>query len=468
MKKIVFIFLLVSHFVFSQKIEGVKLGGTTIALEILLQKYIQIPSVSGNEKEAGEFFKSVCRENGLNITDFGTENGNYNFAASIFPLNAKKPNIVFLSHIDVVPEKNNSELEAYSGEIIDDKIFGRGAIDNKGNSVMHLYGILKFLETIELKNAKYNVTLLTVSCEETQCAGGAKYVVENYLDILNPVTVIGEGPGEITLLMGESFKNKIFAISVAHKRILWLDLELETNTNGHGSITPLEYANKEMVSALDRLLKKKNRIIFNDLNISFIKGIGEHKKGLAKTVLKHPKYFRAVFAPRLRKQPEIFALFSNTITLTNIYTNNESFNKIPSKIGAYLDCRLMPSTNESEFIAEIKKRLKNDNIKINIAELAEKSESSPIESIYYRELENAITEKYENAEVIPILLPNINDLGFFRTKGIPSYASVPILMSREQAESVHNEKENISIPLLYDGAEVYYNFLKNMEISALK
>jgi acetylornithine deacetylase/succinyl-diaminopimelate desuccinylase-like protein len=241
-----------------------------------------------------------------------------------------------------------------------------------------------------------------------------------------------------------------------------LNLELETNTIGHGSITPLEYANKEMVSALDHLLKKKNRIIFNDLNISFIKGIGEHKKGLVKTVLKHPKYFRALFTPRLRKQPEIFALFSNTITLTNIYTNNDSFNKIPSKIGAYLDCRLMPSTNENEFIAEVKKRLKNDNIKINIVELAIKSEASSIESIYYQGLEKAIIKKYENAEVMPILLPNINDLGVFRTKGIPCYASVPIMLSRKQAESVHNENENISIPLLYDGSDVYYNFLKNI------
>ncbi len=463
MKKFTILFLLISTLSFSQKINGIKFDGKTINIETLLQKYIQIPSVSENEKEAGDFFKAVCKENGLYITNFGSENGNYNFAASIFPLSTKKPNIIFLNHLDVVPEKNTSEFKAYSGKIIDNEIYGRGAIDNKGNAIMHLYGVLKFLETLNLENAKYNVTILSVSCEETQCDGGAAYVVDNYLDVLNPATVIGEGLGEISMLMGKTFKNLIFGISVVHKRTFWLDLELEIKTSGHGSVTPLEYANKEMVSALNNLLKKKNRIIFNDLNVSFMKGIGKHEKGLVKAVLKHPKYFRAALTPRIKKQPEIFALFSNTVTLTNIYTDNKSFNKIPSKIGAYLDCRLLPATNEYEFLVEIKKRLKNDNIKVKVVEIAPSSEPSPTDNLFYTHLEKAIMEKYENAEVIPILLPNINDLGIFRSKGIPCYASVPIKLSREQAESVHNKNEHISIPLLYDGADVYTKFLANME-----
>ena len=34
-------------------------------MEHLLQKYIQIKSLSGEEKEAGDFLKNVCKENGL-------------------------------------------------------------------------------------------------------------------------------------------------------------------------------------------------------------------------------------------------------------------------------------------------------------------------------------------------------------------------------------------------------------------
>ncbi|NOQ92178.1 MAG: M20/M25/M40 family metallo-hydrolase [Flavobacteriaceae bacterium] len=442
----------------------IKFNNTEISIENLLQKYIQIPSVSGSEKVAGDFIKAICKENGLIITDFGSKNGNYNFAASIYPLSSDKPNIVFLNHLDVIPESNESKNGAYSGKIIDTEIYGRGAIDNKGVALMQLYGILQFLNDKNFKNGNYNITFLAVSCEETQCEGGVKYVIENYFDVLKPIVIIGEGPSELATIIGGAFKHPIFGVSVAHKRAFWLKLELENHTSGHGSITPLEYGNKSMVASLNKLTKKKNKAIYNNLNISLLKTLGTHKKGFEKLFLKHPKLFKPILIPQLRKQPELFALFSNTITLTNIYTNSDTYNKIPTKTGAYLDCRLLPSTDENEFLKDLKKRLNNDAIKITIVENMPRTKPSSIENIYYKNLENAVLNKYPDAEVLPLMLPNINDLGAFRAKNTLAFASIPVYLSREQAESIHNEDEHISIQLLYDGAEVYYTFLRNLEL----
>ena len=442
---------------------SLKLKGKPVSLENLLQKYIQIPSVSSNEFEAGEFMKSVCKDNGLHISDFGNKNGNYNFAASIFPLTSNKPNIIFLNHLDVIPESDESENGAYSGKIMNNKIYGRGAIDNKGAAMMQLFSLVEFLNNMDLKHSKYNVTFLSVSCEETQCSGGVDYVIDNFLEKLNPVVVIGEGPSELTTLIGGSFKHPVFGISVAHKRAFWLDLELELNTSGHGSITPLNYANKEMVASLNKLTRKKNKAIFNDLNTSFLKALAEHKKGFERLILKHPRLFKPILVPQLRKQPELFALFSNTITLTNIYTNSDTYNKIPSKVGAYLDCRLLPDTDESIFLEEIKKRLNNDSIKINVTKNMPLTNPSEIRTVYFENLKTAIIEMYPGSEILPIMLPNINDLGAFRAKNIIAYATIPVYLTSEQLESIHNKDEHISIESLYKGAEVYYNFLMKME-----
>ena len=281
MKKVVIlIFAFIFNFSFSQKIDKISHIRSSISIEYLLQNYLQILSVSGNEKKAGDFLKSVCKENGLHISDFGKANGNYNFAASIFPLSSKKPNIIFLNHIDVVPELKGPKTKINRGAIRKGIIYGRGAIDNKGAAMMQLYSIIQFLNNKELKNNPYNITLLSVSCEETQCDGGVKYVIDNYLDLLNPVVVIGEGPSELTTLIGGEFKYPIFGISVAHKRSFWLNLELESNNNAHGSVTPLSYSNKELVASLNKLIKKKNKAIFNNLNIGLLKALAEHKKGL--------------------------------------------------------------------------------------------------------------------------------------------------------------------------------------------
>ena len=446
---------------------SLKYEGTPISLEKLLQKYIQIPSVSGSEYGAGEFIRSICKENGLYISDFGNENGNYNFAASAFPLSSNKPNIILLNHLDVIPESDESVNGAYSGKIINDKVYGRGAIDNKGAAIMQLFSIIQYLNSKDLKNSKYNVTFLAVSCEETQCDGGAKYVVDNYIDLLNPIVVIGEGPSELTSIMGGDFDRAVFGISISQKRPFWLELELVSNTNGHGSITPQKYANKEMVASLNKLTKKKNKAIYNDLNISFLKQLGEHKKGFEKLILKHPKFFKPVLVPKLRKHPELFSLFSNTITLTNMYSNSQAINKISSKAIAHLDCRLLPDTNENEFLEEIKKRLGNNNIKITIIKQSPQAKPSSTENIYYENLKNAITKKYPNSATIPLFLPNVSDLRAFRAKNINSYATIPVYLTREQVEAVHNMNENISIKSLYDGADVYYNFLQIMDKSEI-
>jgi len=442
-----------------------KFENRSTSLEYLLQKYIQIPSVSGNEYEAGEFIKSICKKNGLHITDFGSENSKYNFAASIFPLSSNKPNIIFLNHLDVIPESDESANGPYSGKIIDDNVYGRGAIDNKGVALMQLSGIVQFLNMDNLENSKYNITFLAVSCEENQCAGGINYVADNFIHTLNPVVVIGEGPSELTSLIGGKFNHPIFGISVAHKRPFWLELELNSNTNGHGSITPLEYANKEMVASLNNLTKKKNKAVFNDINISLLKHLAEHKKGFEKLVLKHPKLFKPVLVPRLRKQPGLFALFSNTITLTDIHTNSHSFNNISSKTIAYLDCRLLPQTDSDLFLKEIKKRLDNENIKITIVEQSPQIKPSSVDNLYYKNLEKAIAEKYPNSKIIPVSLPNTNDLGVFRENDIAAYSTIPVYLTKEQVKTIHNNNENIPIKALYDGAEVYYNFLLNMEKS---
>lgn len=466
MKKITALFfILFIQISFAQQIDPIKYKNSIISIENLLQKYIQIQSVSGNEKKAGDFIKSICKENKLFISDFGTENGAYNFAASIFPLSTGKPNIIFLNHLDVVPELEDSDDISNRGTIIDGIIYGRGAIDNKGVALMQLYSIIHILNHEDLKNSKYNITFLSVSCEETQCDGGVKYIIDHYIEQLNPAVVIGEGPSELTTLIGGKFKHPIFGISVAHKRSYWLNLELDSNNSSHGSVTPLNYSNKELVASLNKLTKKKNKAIFNDLNTGLLKALAKHKKGMEKMILKHPKLFKPILIPQLRKQPELFALFSNTITLTNIYTNSDAYNEIASKTVAFLDCRLLPDTNEEEFLRLLRKRLNNDAIKITVINQMPASKPSSINNIFYKNLSTSILDKFTKSTTLPLLMPNINDLGAFRAKNIPAYASIPVYLSREQVESIHGENEHIPIKALYTGAEIYYNFLSKMERS---
>ncbi|HHX58336.1 MAG TPA: M20/M25/M40 family metallo-hydrolase [Candidatus Moranbacteria bacterium] len=90
-------------------------------IEELLVKMIKIPSVSGNEGAIGQFLFNLLKQNGFSVKK-------QLVTAKRFNVIAKKgnPSIYIIAHMDVVP--GDAPLK-----VTKDKIYGRGAIDNKGN-----------------------------------------------------------------------------------------------------------------------------------------------------------------------------------------------------------------------------------------------------------------------------------------------------------------------------------------------
>jgi carboxypeptidase PM20D1 len=428
----------------------------------VLSLYVQHKSISGHEKYAGEWLKSVCRENGLFISDFGSNDGNYNFAASLLPLENKLPNIVFLNHIDVVDEGDSNLWvhPPFSGYISETEVWGRGSVDNKGAAIMQLFSILEYKSKNDVNSAAFNVTFLPVSCEETICEGGVGYVTDHYLHALNPVVIIGEGAPELSQFIEAEKEELLFGISLAHKRPLWLKLELNISTSSHGSVTPMEYATKEMSVALAKLDRKKTPFIYTKENKSILKAIGDQKSGMVKFVLKRPVFFKPVLSKLLRNKPEIFSLFTNTITITSINSNSKAINEISNQVTANLDCRLLPHYPKEKTIAFIQKALESDKIHIDILKTTDPAPVSDSGNPFYKHLEAAVHACYQNVTVLPIILPNYNDVGKFRSKGIQGFSIIPVRLEVDHLKCIHAENERIPVEALFTGAKVYLKFLE--------
>ncbi|MFB9053488.1 M20/M25/M40 family metallo-hydrolase [Formosa undariae] len=431
-------------------------------IEQALSEYLQFESVSGHEKEAGDWIKGLCKLNGLHIKDMGNTDGNYNFSASIYPLSSGLPNIILLNHIDVVPAGDVTKWEypPFSGAITDTEIWGRGAFDNKGNGIMHLFSLIELYQKYGDKQMPYNVTFLAVSGEETQNPGGATFVVDNFLKALNPVVVIGEGPPAFNDVLKSNPEQVLFGISITHKRPLWLKLSLKIKTSAHGSITPINYANKGMIEALDNLIEKKQEVVYNDININILKQLGQLEKGAPALALKHPRLFKALLVPQLRKKPELFSLFSNSITLTGLDSNNEVINVIPNEVTALLDCRLLPSQTNEEFLAKIKKQLKNKNIMVEVIQQMPITQASDDTTMFFSKIKEAIKKNYPHAHSLSVSVPNYNDVSFFRAKGINSYCFTPIQLERHYLERIHNTNERIPRGTIIKGQQTFFDFIE--------
>ncbi|QDO92790.1 M20/M25/M40 family metallo-hydrolase [Formosa sediminum] len=442
----------------------IKDHGENLNIEETLSKYIQFESISGNEIEAGKWFKSLCEQNGLYVQQMGDTNGNYNFTASIYPLDHNLPNIILLNHIDVVPAGDITKWEhnAFSGDITDTEIWGRGAFDNKGNGIMHLFSVIEILKKYGHTKMPYNVTLLAVSCEEKECnGGGAEYVIQNYLNTLNPIVVLGEGPPGFNGILDSKPNQNLFGISITNKRPLWLELSLEVKTSAHGSITPINYANKGMIKALDNLIEKRQKVVYNDINLNILKQLGQWETGIKSVALKHPRLFKIFIAPKLRHKPELLSLFSNSITLTSVDSHNSVINVIPDEVTALLDCRLLPHQTNEEFVAEVKKQLKNKRIKIKIIKESPIVPASNYESQFYINIKNAIEKNYPNAKTLSVSVPNYNDASFFRAQGINSFCFTPMQFDRHYLEYIHNVNERIPRGVLIPGTQTFIDVIES-------
>lgn len=430
----------------------------------ILSEYIQKRSISGTEKEAGEFLADICRSKGLHVQTLTAEEGNYNFAASLYPLSKGLPNIIFLNHIDVVSEGNNNgwKYPPFAGVIAENKIWGRGAIDLKGVAVMQMLAIEKLRKYAEDMRLPYNVTLLCVSGEESDNSGIIT-TLENHFEELNAVVAFGEGGTGVSELSHSNPEQPFYCISVSEKKALWVKLRLQMKTSGHGSVPPHTYANKEMTLALNRLLNKPGKINFNEATISFFKTIGRHEKGVRKLALKHPRFFKPFIMRELTRNPLVKSTLTNTITVTNINASSLHTNQIAQEIEVLLDCRLLPETAPEHFIVEIEKTLGNDNIEISIIK---ETPSAPVseKGIFYEKFREALEEVYKGSAVLPVMSPAHSDNNFFRQKGVPVYGITPVLLSKDQLLSFHNSNEHITMEQLQNGTKVYEKLLYKLLI----
>jgi carboxypeptidase PM20D1 len=429
----------------------------------ILSSYIQIESVSGNEIDAGIFLSALSEQKGLNVRVFTKEINSYNFAASLYPLESGKPNVVFLSHIDVVPSGEDSlwTYPPFDGVIADGFVWGRGAIDCKSLGIMQLLAISHFVGYAAENDLPYNFTLLAVSNEELGGKLGAKIITEHFLQELNPVAVYGEGGAGIKGIIEAFPDTTYFGIEVAQKTNLWFRIMASDPESGHGSIPHNVYPAKQIALITASLTGSKQPIKITPTARQMFRKLAEHENGFLKFALRNMNFCRIFFPGKIRNDPFINALLTNTITVTGLKSSETASNQIAHSASATFDCRLLPGVTPEKFLEANRKHFGDLFYDIEIIDNSPMSEPSK-KGFFYHALSDAIQEVYEGAITGPMLFPAINDNSYFREKGIPTYGLNPVIFTQELIGTVHYLDERIEIESLELGIDVYTALIRNI------
>ncbi len=429
------------------------------ALELFIQ-YLKIDTTNppGNEIKAANFFAEICKREGIEYKVFEPFPGRGTLWARLKGDGSKRP-VILLNHTDVVPHSPEFwSVPAFSGQIKDGFIYGRGSQDMKS------VGIAQFVIMLALKRArvplKRDVIFLATADEEAGGLQGAGWFAKNHPELLGKAEFLFNEGGNNTV----DNSGKVLAIGVgpSEKTPAWLRLTA-TGEPGHGSIPRPN-------SSVNRLLRALNKLMDYSPPIQLTPAVEQSFKALAPLMppdlaakysnlresIKDPSFVRM-----LESEPGAKALTRNTISITML-TGSNKVNVIPPVATAEIDTRLVPGEKLERWIAELHGVIKDDSIKIEPV-LAFEANASPKDSELVKAVADVVSHRFPGAIISHPVLAGFTDCHYYRELGIHSYGFSPFVASnRELGGGFHGNDERIGKKAFEDGMKFFYEVVERL------
>lgn len=207
----------------------------------LCQQLIRIPSEDppGDTREIAAFIDSFFKEAGIASEIVAPHPEKPNVVATVQGAQPGK-HVVFNGHIDTFPigERSSWKYDPFGGEIVDGKMYGRGATDMKGGVAASMMAVSVLSRMKE--NLPGKVSITCVSDEEVFGPWGSRYLLKERSELLGDALINGEPSSLEHIRIGEKGKHR-FKISINTK-------------GGHGAYAGLRAnAIKQMINILTKL-----------------------------------------------------------------------------------------------------------------------------------------------------------------------------------------------------------------------
>lgn len=424
----------------------------------LMRQYLRVNTSNppGNEIEAAKFFKAIFDKEGIQSEVFEYKPGRANIIARLKGNGSKRP-IILLNHTDVVTADPSAwRVNPFSAEIVDGSIYGRGALDMKGEGLLQLMTMIILAR--EKPSLSRDVIFLATADEEVKDEGSI-WMIANKSDLFKDAEYLLTEGGDNLLAEG---KVKFVGVDVAEKAPFWLQLTAKGQP-GHGS-RPISD------SAPNRLIRAMARIIAYEPPIKLLPPVERFFHDIAPL---QPEPLRAKFATirdslkdpafthELTSQREYSFLLRNTISLTMLNGSKQT-NVIPTEASCNLDVRLLPGEDPQDFLAELAKIIADPLIKIENVNTFKPPNSSPLDTELFRAIARVTKLHHPEALITTKMLSGYTESQLYRQLGITSYGWAPIYTTVEENEGVHGNNERITVKNVREGTQEFYEVVSEI------
>jgi acetylornithine deacetylase/succinyl-diaminopimelate desuccinylase-like protein len=403
----------------------------------LLQKLIRFNTVNppGNEAEAQVFLRDQLAEAGFECDLLSAVEGRPNLVARLRG-ESEGPNLAMICHVDTVPaDPADWTHDPWSGDLDDDYVWGRGALDMKDQVATEAAACLR-LARDGWRPARGDLLLVVSADEETGAHHGAQWLCAEQAEKVRCDYVVNEGAGLAIEFEGRRF----YSLAVGEKGVFRFNLRTH-GVAGHASLPGVgDNALLKMAPLLEKLRNQPPREATPDTELFLERLLGESPDDLDAAI------------ERVRADDPLLAILLGepmlgvTLTPTKAHASDKE-NVVPARAEVLVDCRVPPGMGEDIVRERIASVLGEGEHEIDFTEKVVGNRSD-YDGPLAEAVEAWVGEIDPGAEVLPMVMPGFSDSHWFRKAfGATVFGFCPqnAMSFAEAVPLVHGADERIAV-----------------------
>lgn len=368
----------------------------------------------------------------------------------------EKTPVLFMNHQDVVPASGEWEHAPFSGDITDDKIWGRGTLDDKGG----LWAMLRAADELAAEGFVPDCDIWFESACAEEINGNHGEGADEISQILEErgirfAFVLDEG-GMIVTEPLPGAKGSYAMIGVGEKGTADLRF-VAKGRGGHASTppkdTPLVRLGKFMAEC------DENKIFTVEMNPAvaemFRRVSAAGMDGMMKRVLGKPDVYKLLLEGVMnRTSPEGAAMLRTTLAFT-MAQGSEGHNVLPQEAWVLGNMRFSHHQGFEDSLEAVRKLAEKYDIETEVITQGFPSPVTSYKCLGFRMVEQAVKEIFPGVTPSPYIMNGASDARFMSRVSDNCLRFAPFAISKEQMRSIHGPNENLDLETLAPAVDFY-------------
>jgi acetylornithine deacetylase/succinyl-diaminopimelate desuccinylase-like protein len=377
---------------------------TSLRAEVtdLLSRLIQVDTTNppGNETVAAELLREYLQANGLQCELYARVPERANLVARI-PGRGDGPSLLFLGHTDVVlADPAEWSVPPFSGEVRQNEVWGRGALDMKGHVAANAVAIASLAR--DGFEPAGDLIFAATADEEVGEDFGLSWLCSEHPDAIRCDYAVNEGGGDPLRVGGDAY----WVVGTAEKLTAPFNVRVH-GRSGHASMPGI--ADNALVKAA-RLVERiaayrPDAQIQPEVDVFLRTVLGEVPS--PDNVVARARELDATIAELL--EPLLAPTFAPTMI-----SASRKRNVIPALCEIVVDCRLLPGQTPAE-IEPVVRRILGTDTPYDLEFLkAEGGTRSPLDTPLWAAVESFVAELEPGAAPVPVICAGFTDSHWLR------------------------------------------------------